>query len=346
MSTAALRLCLLGIFLSSAAPIASASTLVSDDFSADSGRWTYAGMAYRDAARGHVVLTNATGWTYGQLWLDVGRTAPFKATFRYWIGGGSGADGIVFMFHKQTGYAPDVGGTLGFTLPPHGSLWPVPGYGVEIDGWYNPGWDPSPSHIALIQDRSDRNLAWASDPRTKDSTWHTVEVRVEEAAVTVSVDGAELFHWSGEIDRTFSGIGFSAATGAATNWHLVDDVRIEDLAVTVGVDVKPEDENNTFNNDGSGVLPVAILGSAEFDVTTVDASTVTLQSLPVKLNGQGRPLAHLEDVNGDGYVDLLLQISDEAVVFGPGESIATLEGELLDGTPIVGTDRVRIVPRG
>ncbi len=47
-----------------------------------------------------------------------------------------------------------------------------------------------------------------------------------EASVRVVLDGEELFTWAGELNRTFGGIGFSAATGTFNNWHLIDDVRI------------------------------------------------------------------------------------------------------------------------
>jgi hypothetical protein len=336
----------MGVLFALAAPHASAST-VSDDFSADSGKWTYAAAAYRDATSGYVVLTQPDQYmTAGQVWLTEGRTGPFKVTFKYFVGGGNWpADGLVFMFNKQTGYEPDVGGTLGFTLPPHGSLTPVPGYGVEVDTFDNYGWEPvSGPHLALVQDTVANNLAWSQDPRAGDGLWHTVVVKVEEAAVTVSVDGVEQFYWAGAIDRTWSGFGFSGATGAGTNWHLIDDVTVEDLSVAVAIDIKPGDANNTFNNDGSGVLPVAILGGADFDVTTIDPATVALESLRVKVNGRNHALAHYEDMNADGFVDLLVQIADADVVFATGETVATLTGNLLDGTPIVGSDAIRIVP--
>lgn len=345
MTSTAVRLSILSALLSFV-PRAASAAAVADDFSSDSGEWSYVGGAYRDAASGHVVLARPdVGMAVGQIWLAQGWNGPFRATFKYLIGGASGADGLIFMFNKQSGYEPDVGGTLGFTLPPHASLGPVPGYGVEVDNWYNPGWEPTfGPHIALVKDTVANNLAWVDATGTRDSLWHTVEVKVEEAAVTVSVDGVERFHWSGAIDRTFSGLGFSGATGSATDWHIVDDVRIEDLSVTVGVDIKPGDANNTFNNDGSGVLPVAILGSAELDVTAVDPLTVTLQSLRVKVTGKGHVLASYEDVNGDGHADLVLQIDDTDAVFQEGDAFATLEGRLYDGTPIVGSDAIRLVP--
>ena len=36
--------------------------------------------------------------------------------------------------------------------------------------------------------------------------------------------------WQGPINRTFGGIGFSAATGALTNWHMIDDFYLSAIA--------------------------------------------------------------------------------------------------------------------
>ena len=55
-------------------------------------------------------------------------------------------------------------------------------------------------------------------------------------------------------------------------------------------------------------------------------------------------LAHYEDVNGDAFLDLVIQIEEIDGTFEVGDSTATLTGNLLDGTPIEGQDSIRIVP--
>jgi hypothetical protein len=115
--------------------------------------------------------------------------------------------------------------------------------------------------------------------------------------------------------------------------------------VTVDIDIKPGSDPNCFNNNGHGVIPVAILGSAEFDVTQVDAGTVGLEGLEVAARGKAEKLlAHVEDVNGDGFDDLVVQIEDADGTFTTGNGTATLTGTLLDGTPFEGTDDICIVP--
>ena len=93
------------------------------------------------------------------------------------------------------------------------------------------------------------------------------------------------------------------------------------------------------------MIPVAILGSADFDVLDVEPGTVQLAGLSVKVRGKANKLlAHYEDVNGDGFIDLVLQIEDVAGTFASGNGIATLTGQLFDGTPIAGSDDICIVP--
>lgn len=115
--------------------------------------------------------------------------------------------------------------------------------------------------------------------------------------------------------------------------------------ILVDIDIKPGSDPNCFNNDGHGVIPVAILGAADFDVTQVDPSTVQLEGLSVASKGKsGKLMAHIEDVNGDGFDDLVLQIEDVAGTFTSGSGTATLTGNLFDGTPFEGSDDICVVP--
>ncbi|MFC1716024.1 LamG domain-containing protein [Candidatus Poribacteria bacterium] len=118
----------------------------------------------------------------------------------------------------------------------------------------------------------------------------------------------------------------------------------EQAPLAVNIDIKPGSDPNCFNNDGHGVIPVAILGSAALDVTQIDASTVQLESIAVKAVGKSnRLLAHTEDVNEDGFDDLVVQIEDSDRVFSPGDTTATVTGSLVDGTGFEGTDTICIV---
>ena len=115
--------------------------------------------------------------------------------------------------------------------------------------------------------------------------------------------------------------------------------------ITINIDVKPDDETNAFNNNGNGVIPVAILGSDTFDVTQIDLDTVELDTLQIKVAGKSNnTLAHLEDVNEDSFIDYVVQIEDSDVVYEEGDDLAMLTGMLFDGQEFMGTDSIWIVP--
>ena len=119
--------------------------------------------------------------------------------------------------------------------------------------------------------------------------------------------------------------------------------------VNVVIDIKPGSDPNSIRLSSSGVIPVAIISSPDFDATTVDGSTVFLSSAPVKLAGSGDDfLCHVEDVGGpdgepDGLPDLVCQVETAGFVT-EGSATAVLEAETFDGIPIRGEDDVKIIP--
>lgn len=115
--------------------------------------------------------------------------------------------------------------------------------------------------------------------------------------------------------------------------------------IDVDIDIKPGSYPNCFNNNGHGVIPVAILGKLDFSVYNIDLATIRLESLSVKKVGKKEKLlAHYKDINDDQVDDLVVQIDDSEKVFEKGETQATLIGGLYDGTLIEGTDTICIVP--
>ena len=193
-----------------------------DNFSADTGMWKYTGEAYRDPVNEYVVLTENINGQVGVIWLNRRITSPFTIDFKYKAGGGSGGDGMTFMFYKQTNYEPSDGSYLGF-MNRNGI--PISGYALEFDNWLN-DLDPSSNHIALIKDDVNNHLIYVNDPRTEDNLWHDVRVVINDSEIRIAVDKSTLFTWPGTINTTYGGFGFSAATGDANNWHILDNVNI------------------------------------------------------------------------------------------------------------------------
>jgi len=125
--------------------------------------------------------------------------------------------------------------------------------------------------------------------------------------------------------------------------------------IEVTVDVKPRSWPNPLGLKDKGVLPVAILGTADFDVSQVDPATILLEGVaPLRwaledVGTAGDPLA-----GPDGFTDLSLKFDAQAIVavLGPvndGDVVVLhLTGNLkaeFDGTPIEGEDVVRIIKK-
>ena len=108
---------------------------------------------------------------------------------------------------------------------------------------------------------------------------------------------------------------------------------------TVEIDVKPGSDPNAVKPMSNGVIPVAVLGSIDFDAMQVDFSMVTFGP------GVASPVhdGHVEDVNGDGFVDMVFHFNTQDTGIACGDTEATLTGETSAGDAITGTDSVNTV---
>jgi hypothetical protein len=137
--------------------------------------------------------------------------------------------------------------------------------------------------------------------------------------------------------------------------------------IDVNVDIKPGSCPNPINLKGGGVLPVAICGTDEFDVTTIDPGTILLtregyeegvsplrwsyEDVATPYTGEEECGCH--DLDGDGIMDLTLKFDKKEVVNTlelenvEGETIPLiLTGNLKEdegGTPITGQDCVWVL---
>ena len=150
---------------------------------------------------------------------------------------------------------------------------------------------------------------------------------------------------------------YQGRTASRYNFNgIIDEVRIWDGALTgsnieynyslrkIGIDIKPGSDINSINLGSHGVVPVAILGSIDFDAATVDPLTVTLSGAEVKVKGHSGNAGSLEDVNDDGYTDLLVQVYTENLDLTIGEINAVLNAYTYAGPALTGSDSIRIVP--
>lgn len=124
----------------------------------------------------------------------------------------------------------------------------------------------------------------------------------------------------------------------------------------VSVDVKPRSCPNTLNVKSKGVLPVAILGTNEFNVNDIDVATIKLagvEPLRSSLEDVSSPSTpgNCSDVGLDGIPDLTLKFSIQEIVAAlgdveDGEEIPlTLTGKLSKDLQIEGEDTILIVKK-
>ncbi len=130
--------------------------------------------------------------------------------------------------------------------------------------------------------------------------------------------------------------------------------------VPVALDIKPPSCPNPFNPASRGSIPIALVGSPEFDVTTVDLTSLWLS----RADGVGGSVAprvsafrdvatpflgepcDCHELRGDGITDLKMKFDARSVVdvlelreIGPRAPVLlTLTGRLLDGYEFIGMD--------
>ena len=156
-------------------------------------------------------------------------------------------------------------------------------------------------------------------------TWRTV----------VSIPTPRLFAGAGAMDDTLYVVGGYPALAVNEAFSPF---------LSVAIDIKPGDANNTINLRSNGTILVAILSTAEFGATTVDPATVKLAGAPVATQGRGTPMTSVADLNRDGRLDLLLHFRTQDLELEPAATEVVLKGRTFSGELIRGVDSVRIVP--
>jgi len=107
----------------------------------------------------------------------------------------------------------------------------------------------------------------------------------------------------------------------------------------------PESEVDRIWLDGDTSLVTAILGSAELDVTRIDAAHLVAGpegAPPIAGSAESR-YPRVEDVNGDGFDDLLVQFDLAATGIAPGDSEVCVSGETIDGVSVAACDSVEVL---
>ncbi|MFC1968213.1 hypothetical protein ACFLVX_02330 [Chloroflexota bacterium] len=145
------------------------------------------------------------------------------------------------------------------------------------------------------------------------------------------------------------------------------------------IDIKPTSCPNPLNLKSKGVLPVAVLGTADFDVTLIDPETleigffgpgsdpfdpivppdkkkIAVEDVATPYTGELVDCSSCTEEGPDGYPDLTLKFDKEDVIEGILERIPNIEdgdclmlsvrGQHYDGRAFIGSDMVRIINKG
>jgi hypothetical protein len=157
-----------------------------------------------------------------------------------------------------------------------------------------------------------------------------------------------------EFDLCLVGDGAQYATTSVT-------ITVPDPLVSVAFDVHPGSCPNPIQLRRNGVIPTAILGTADFDVNDIDISTVTLEGVsPVghAYSDVATPYEPIVDkpleseacntLESDGFMDLTIRFNAQDVIQALGDVSrddvikVKVKGQLMDGTDFEGEDIIII----
>jgi len=107
----------------------------------------------------------------------------------------------------------------------------------------------------------------------------------------------------------------------------------------IAVDIKPGSAANPVNPNQQGVVPVALLGSPDRDVTQIDVTTLAFGP-----GGAGAAHSGHEptDINGDGELDRLVHFDASTAGIECLDAVAFVRGKTADGTTIQGFDTITL----
>lgn len=201
----------------------------------------------------------------------------------------------------------------------------------------------------ILQERREREeLIKSYFKQIKYSSWPGRSIEFCNKILDIDPKNAKAFFKRGELYLAMARV--EAKNNEEKEKYIKKANQDHDMAKKLGfrqvqIDIKPGSDPNCFNNDGHGVIPIAILGAPDFDVRDIDPGTIGLEYLEeIKaVRKNDKLLANYEDIDSDGYEDLEMQFQYADIVFIEGYGTLTLTGELYDGTPIAGKDSICFV---
>ncbi|MFC1714661.1 DUF11 domain-containing protein [Candidatus Poribacteria bacterium] len=223
---------------------------------------------------------------------------------------------------------PSVGDTITYTIQVRNRFPFISATGVQIT-------DVLPSGVTYSGHKS-------SGPEYIGSVWQVGSLHMFSPLASLEI--------SATVDANASGVITNTAIMTLDQINIGNESLSVDIEVqgskelVVEIDIKPGDDSESINVSGNGILPVAILGSPDFDVNDVDPLTVVFG--PGEAS-ECHEKGHIEDVNGDGEDDMILHFRKEDAFPQSGDTEAQsadaetcLMGETDDGQAIKGCDTI------
>jgi hypothetical protein len=154
---------------------------------------------------------------------------------------------------------------------------------------------------------------------------------------------------------TWAGVSNAAATGVSspdlekTGGHFAITAQVSNRfgghgPTAMTIDIKPGDAKNIVRASSGRVIPVAIFGSSDFDVTAINPRTIRLNGVDVMLVGKSdKSLCRKTDINDDSYEDLVCDVRIMGFNVGEGEFKIILKAATYNGESLKGEDRIKIL---
>ncbi len=118
------------------------------------------------------------------------------------------------------------------------------------------------------------------------------------------------------------------------------------FSLLVDIDIKPGSFPNSINTNSMGLVPVAILTTADFDATTVDPDTLIFMAADDLIGDEDyrNCVRHgIEDVDGDGDLDLVCKFPQKTTWINCDTTQGAIIGDTFSGQFIIGFDSINPV---